>query len=86
MPRYFFHTEDGRIRRDAEALELDGIRDARTEALKTVGQMMELKPDEFWDDGCYRMTVTDDTGLILLIIDLSTAQSVVTGPAGPLGP
>jgi len=75
MPRYFFHTEDGVTHTDREGLELAGIRQARIEGARAIGQLVNLKPEEFWEDGGLRVTVTDHVGLVLFILDLSAIES-----------
>ena len=75
MPRYFFHIEDGVTHTDREGLELAGIRHARIEAARAIGQLVNLNPDEFWKDGGLRVTVTNDVGLVLFILDLSAIES-----------
>lgn len=75
MSRYFFHTEDGTICTDHQGVELPDLRAARIEAAKSVGQIVHDKPDEFWDDGSFKMTVTDESGLVLFMLDLSATDA-----------
>jgi hypothetical protein len=75
MPRYFFHTDGGAAHTDREGLELPGIRQARIEAARAFGQMVELAPEALWKAGALSMTVTDDAGLVLFILDLSAMDS-----------
>lgn len=75
MPRYFFHTENGATHTDSEGLELAGIRQARIEGARAIGQQVTLHPEEFWKLGALRMTVTNDVGLVLFILDLAAIES-----------
>jgi hypothetical protein len=52
--RYYFHTEDGTSFTDREGLELSGIRAARIEAARAIGQMVDARPDAFWEDGAFK--------------------------------
>ena len=75
MPRYHFHTQDGSSFTDADGRELASVRDARIEAARAISQMVEAKPDEFWEDGLFRVTVTDERGLVLFMLDLSAIEA-----------
>jgi hypothetical protein len=75
MPRFHFNVEDGRHYPDQDGLELAGQAAARDEALRAIGELVAAKPEDFWRDGFFRMTVTDDDGLTLFILDLSAVIS-----------
>jgi len=75
MPRYHFHTQNGSSFTDADGRELESVRDARIEAARAISQMVEARPDEFWEDGLFRVTVTDERGLILFMLDLSAIEA-----------
>ncbi|HEY8005168.1 MAG TPA: hypothetical protein VIE16_13120 [Phenylobacterium sp.] len=75
MTRFHFHTEDGRQHPDAEGLELEDTAAARYEAVKAVGQLVNERPEAFWRDCMFRMTVTNADGLTLFILDLSAVIS-----------
>jgi hypothetical protein len=76
MPRYHFHTEDGHHHHpDPDGLDLAGARAVRTEAIRAIGQLVSERHDEFWRDGSFRMIVADDTGLTLIILDLTATIS-----------
>ena len=70
MPRYFFHTEDGRRLSDMEGSELADERTARNEAVCVLGQMMREDPEGFWAHGIFRLTVADAAGATLFTLDL----------------
>lgn len=72
MPRYHFHTADGRKCSDDEGVELAGDGDAKQQAVKFAGQMVGDNPDELWRDGQFRIEVTnDDNALLWTIITLA---------------
>jgi hypothetical protein len=77
MPRYFFHTEDGTSHLDEDGLELPNHRAAQIEALKTLGQLLNDESSEVLDGHGLKLIVTDNSGLILFVLDLSA----VTAPA-----
>lgn len=83
MPRYHFHLHDGVDRPDAEGTELAGIEAARAEALRLAGEIIRdagVRADlgEEW-----RVTVTDDAGLTLFIMDFLVAESPATARRSP---
>ena len=71
MPRFHFHTEDGAAYSDEEGIELAGMSDARLQAVRMLGEMLRERPDKFWEDGGLVLTVTDDRGLVLFVLDAS---------------
>jgi hypothetical protein len=75
MARFYFHTEDGRTCRDDIGTELPDLRSARNEAVVVLAQLIRADPDEFWRDGAFRLTVTDQVGLVLFALDLSGVRS-----------
>ena len=66
MNRYFFDIEDGRASRDREGTELTSQQQVRLEAVKLLGQVLRERSASFWDDPELRLTVRDDTDLILM--------------------
>ena len=77
MARYFFHTEDGDSHIDRDGLELPDHRDAQLEALRTMGQLLKDSADHVLSGQGFKLIVTDETGLILFVLDLSA----ITAPA-----
>jgi hypothetical protein len=78
--RYFFHTDDGQSFRDEEGTLLAGDDAARIEAARVLGQMMSESPGDVWRDDQFRITVTDEYGVILFVIDLAALTSPAAGP------
>ena len=69
MPRFYFHTENGGSHPDEEGVVLSGLDEARHEAARALGEMVRDQPDTFWIQGGLRLTVTDDRGLVLFVLD-----------------
>jgi|KBSMisStandDraft_5_1062788.scaffolds.fasta_scaffold2045091_2 hypothetical protein len=80
MPRYYFHIEDGTALVDNEGVELSGPRAARVEAARTIGEMVSQNPDEFWNDGNFKLTVVDEGGSLLFVLNLSAVVPPVFDP------
>ena len=75
MPRYFFQTGNGAVEHDVEGTELPDDDAARIEATRTLGQLIDLSPAEFWITGSLSMTVSDEAGMTLFVLDLTGAIS-----------
>lgn len=63
--RYYFHADNGRRFRDQEGTELLSDSDARVEAARVLGQLINEDPLSVWHEAGLRITVTDqdDRGL-----------------------
>ena len=70
MPLYHFNVYDGRSDLDTEGSELANAGAARREGIRLTGAILDLEPDRF-DDGKWRLEVTDHRGLILFELDIS---------------
>jgi len=68
MPRYFFHIEDGPTTRDEEGTELKDVSVAKCEAVKLAGQMICDSAASFWDRQEWKLTATNEDGLILFCL------------------
>ncbi|MGZ3404684.1 MAG: DUF6894 family protein [Phenylobacterium sp.] len=75
MPKFHFHTEDGQHHPDPDGLELTDSAAARAEAIRALGQLVAERHEEFWQDGAFRMLVTDGSGLTLIVLDLVATVS-----------
>ncbi len=80
MPRYFFHVHDGHDQPDLTGTLLDGLDEARTEAVRYAAELLRESATQFWADEEWTMTVTDDRQLTLFSLTIignsapSTAQ------------
>ena len=61
-----------------EGLELPDRTDARVEAAKRVGQLLHDHAGQLWVDQDWQMDVTDETGLILYVINVSAMRTAAT--------
>ena len=76
MPRYFFHVRNGRDFVDTEGTELPDKIAARTEAVRSSGEMLRgLKDDAgFWSGDDWLMSVTDEAGRPILTLRFSGTE------------
>jgi hypothetical protein len=86
MPRFHFHTEDGGTFPDEEGIVLASVADARIQAARMLGEMLKEQPDRFWKDGGLKLTVTDDRGLMLFVLDVATTDAPAGAPPRPTRP
>lgn len=78
MPRFFFHSQDGRVFHDDEGVELEGIDQAKRTALNFLGESLRNN-DSFWGTASFQVTVTDAQGLVLFTLDLTGTLSPAAG-------
>ena len=64
MPRFVFHTQTDSRMSDDEGTECIDPEEARQEAIRTCGQMMQDGAEGFWGSRPWSVTVTDAAGLI----------------------
>lgn len=77
MPRFHFHTADGRCFPDREGVELASIAAAQCQAVKVLAEFMRDDPCEFWTTNSLSVTVSDESGLSLFQLDLAVTASPV---------
>jgi hypothetical protein len=82
MPHFHFHQQDGKQHPDEDGVDLPDMDAARTTALRALTEMVRNHEREFWATGQWRMTVTDETGLALFCLDLSTTEAPAAQGAG----
>lgn len=72
MSRYFFNLHGGGgALPDLEGTELTGLDMARSEAIRTVGEILSDGDSAFWDGHGLRMEVKDEAGRLLLVLQFS---------------
>ena len=76
MARYFFNTRDGVEFVDNEGTELPDWTAAQMEAARHLADMLQERPDELWRHPNWTVTVKDERGLTLFVIDVN-AQLVL---------
>lgn len=80
MPRYYFHAEDGRYFPDEIGSEFPNLDTAKIEAVKILGELLKEDAQDFWKTESMRLTVTNETGLTLFILDTSAIISPLAAP------
>ena len=78
MPHYFFNIDDGQPQPDPEGVELDNLSVAKCEAVKLAGNMICDAAEQFWDRAEWTMTVTDERGLTLFVLNIVGTDAPVT--------
>jgi len=61
-----------------EVADLSDTDEARVEAAKRIGLLLHAHAGALWVDEEWQMDVTDDTGLILFVINVSAMRSSAT--------
>jgi hypothetical protein len=61
-----------------EVVDLSGSDEARIEAAKRIGLLLHAHASKLWVDEDWQMDVTDDTGLILFVINISALKSAAS--------
>lgn len=63
-----------------EAADLPALEDARIEAARRVGSLLQLHAGQIWSDEAWQMDVTNDAGLILFVIHIVATKSAAASP------
>ncbi len=71
MPRYFFETSGAAPHADREGRDLANDRAAWSLAISSTGELLRDLDGELPDHAEIRMTVTNDRGRALIILDFS---------------
>ena len=72
MPRYFFHSEDGRLELDKVGTELADAGEARREAVRFAGALLRDRSQALWEGTRWRLLVTDASAMILFTVEVNT--------------
>jgi hypothetical protein len=78
LPRYFFHTDDGSPDRDDEGTELKDVGSAKCHAVKYASDLICDGKTDFWGNDDWRMSVTDENGLILFELHIMGTEAPAT--------
>ena len=62
MPRFFFDIFNGRPDRDADGFEFATLDQARTQAIRFTGELLQRHSDAIWEGHDLRVEVSNDTG------------------------
>jgi hypothetical protein len=75
MPQYVFSLADDHSGWDGEAKELPDVQAAKCVAIRMISDTLCNHPQAFWDAESHQVTVSDEKGLTLFIVDLLTTTS-----------
>jgi hypothetical protein len=78
LARYHFQVRTESHVALAETADLQGAQEARVEAARRIGALLDEHAHQLWADEDWRMDVTDETGLILFTIQVSALDSAAT--------
>jgi len=76
--RFHFQVRTGSHVMITEAAEFVNTDAARVEAAERIGLLLHAHAGKLWVDEDWQMDVTDDTGLILFVINISAMRSSAT--------
>lgn len=64
-------------------VERDSLTELRIELAHFVGELLKAHAQQLWVDEDWRVDVTDDSGLILFVIQISASDTAATRPLKP---
>ena len=76
MQRYFFHRIDGHLEPDLEGMECADMTQVRREALCYAARTLNEHPEMVWTTGELQITVTNDMGAIVTIVNVKATSDV----------
>lgn len=71
----FVFTSDAGTSSMTWSSDLESVRDAKIEAVRTLGELLSDDGPQFWESHAVEMTVSDETGLILFRLCLAASES-----------
>ena len=81
MPRFYFHLEDGELSPDLDGTALASVQEAQREAVEHFAEMMRERCAEIWRDRGLKLTVVDERGLTLFVLEMTaTIAPAVSAP------
>ncbi len=76
--RFDFHTDDGLPLRDREGVELKDEAQARIEAVRVLGGLLQDAPLRFWSSGQLAVEVESDDGPVVRLRAVTERSSPAT--------
>ena len=83
MPRFHFNVYDGVNQIDREGTELENYDEARIEAMRLAGKILQSTAHRLVLGEDWRMELTDDTELILFRLDFTVMEAPVLPGSRP---
>ena len=73
MPRFFFHTTNGKLTTDAEGIDLPDTSAAQTTAIRLAGELLHGTPELLLETTNLKVEVTDEraVGLFTVLVSVS---------------
>ena len=75
MPRYFFHTTNGKLTTDAEGIDLPDASAAQTAAIKLAGELLKAVPGLLRETMDLKVDVTNAEALPLFTVLVTVSNS-----------
>ena len=75
MPKYHFNVDDGQPPIACEGAELKNLTEAKSEAVRMMGQITSDSSETFFDHPECTMTVTDDKDLTLFQLHVDGTEA-----------
>lgn len=79
MTAYYFHLTNGDETRDGQGTELASLHDARCYAVQMIAEVLCNAPERYWQHEEYRVTVSDESGLTLFIVEMVSTDAASIG-------
>ena len=79
MPRFFFHTTNGKLTTDAEGIDLPDASAAQTAAIKLAGELLQGAPGLLRETTELKVEVTDAQAMKLFTVFVTVSNSA-SGP------
>ncbi len=80
MARYFIQLRTESNVREALAIERESLTDLRIEMARFVGELLKDHASQIWADEDWHVDVTDESGLILYVMQISATNTAATMP------
>jgi hypothetical protein len=82
MPRYHIELRTESYVATTLDVDRDDLTELRIEMARFVGQLLQDHASQIWVDEEWRVDVTDDTGLILFVMQISAMSTAATNSQG----
>jgi len=81
MPKFYFQLETTSHIRDVEGAVLGSLEEAKYRAVTLIAESLCERPNGFWEAEAYQITVTDDWGLTLFTVCMTSDIAPVVRPS-----
>lgn len=77
MPKFYIDLEEPSGEADVVGQELEDIQAAKCAAIRMIADTLCKHPQAFWDADRHRVRVSDDYGITLFVVDITTTTSPI---------